>query len=413
MQRFNVLVCHRRMGKTVLGVNKVSLGALQLELERPRFAYIAPLLKQAKAVAWDYLKHYNSVIPGVKFNESELRVDMPNGGRVTVLGADNPDSLRGIYLDGVVMDEVAQMDPTVWEEVVRPTLSDRKGWVLFIGTPKGRNMFYDLYNYALEDPTWYAGMFRASETGLIDEQELEEARKTMSESKYMQEYECSFNFSGEDLLVPLEWILAATRREVPGESSGRRIAGLDVARFGQDKTALVIRTGDVINFAQQWQGRDTMQTTGKVKRMYDRGAFDHIYIDVIGIGSGVVDRLGELGVPSTGINVSEASSLSPNTFKLRDDLWWRVRNWFESQKAVIPESLALKEQIVNEISGVWYKEMSTGRIKVASKEEMRRREDLPSPNLGDAVCLTMADVTAGGGVGGGFSPKRSGSKWWR
>lgn len=155
-QRFSVIVCHRRFGKSLCSINELLIGAMKNPLQRPRYAYIAPQYKQAKQIIWDYAKFYSSVVPGVKWNESELRVDLPNGGRVMLLGAENPDSIRGIYLDGVVMDEVAQMNPDVWYEVVRPALSDRQGWAMFAGTPRGRNLFYDMYQYALSDPTWFA-----------------------------------------------------------------------------------------------------------------------------------------------------------------------------------------------------------------------------------------------------------------
>lgn len=193
LRRFSVLVCHRRFGKTVLAVNLLIDGAIRCQLERPRLAYIAPLYKQAKTVAWDYLKSYAGGIPGVRFSESELRCDLPGGGRINLYGADNPDSLRGIYLDGVVFDEVAQMPERVWGEIIRPTLSDRKGWALFIGTPHGKNALYELWERAQSNPEWFAAMYRASETGLLDRDELMAAEREMDPDRYEQEFECSFS----------------------------------------------------------------------------------------------------------------------------------------------------------------------------------------------------------------------------
>lgn len=192
VRRWNVLVCHRRFGKTVLAINHLIRAALQNELERPRYAYLAPLLKQAKSIAWDYIRHYTREIPGVDFNESELRCDLPNGARIQLLGADNPDAIRGIYLDGVVMDEYAQMSPRVLPEIIRPTLSDRQGWAIFMGTPFGKNHFFDLWHRNQHDPEWYCAMFKASSTGIVPLPELADARKMMSEDEYDQEYECSF-----------------------------------------------------------------------------------------------------------------------------------------------------------------------------------------------------------------------------
>src|SRR6476646_9928678 len=126
--RFAAVVCHRRFGKTVLAVNHLQKAALLCEKPRPRFGYLAPTYRQGKAIAWDYMKHYASPIPGHQVNESELRVDYPNGGQVRIYGADNPDSLRGLYLDGVIPDEYGLQPPNIFTEVLRPALSDRGGW---------------------------------------------------------------------------------------------------------------------------------------------------------------------------------------------------------------------------------------------------------------------------------------------
>jgi phage terminase large subunit len=162
--------------------------------EKPRFAYVAPLYKQAKAVAWDYLTKYGLEIPGATVHESELRLDLPNGGRVRLFGGDNPDSLRGMYLDGVIMDEAADMSPRVFTEILRPALSDRKGWCTWIGTPKGQNDFYDLWLQAKAEPDrYFTLLLKASETGIIDAVELDDAKRQMTADAYAQEYEASFS----------------------------------------------------------------------------------------------------------------------------------------------------------------------------------------------------------------------------
>lgn len=168
-------------------------GALTCKRERPRFAYIAPYLKQAKAVTWDYLLHYSSSIPGIKPNHSELRVDYPNGGQVRLYGADNAESMRGLYFDGVVLDEPADFNPRIWPEIIRPALTDRLGSATFIGTPKGHNGFYDVREIARTNPDWFYAELKASQTGLIAPEELEAARQLMTEDQYAQEFECSFD----------------------------------------------------------------------------------------------------------------------------------------------------------------------------------------------------------------------------
>lgn len=191
-QRRAVLVVHRRAGKTVANLADLIDAALRCPLERPRYAYLAPLYKQAKAVAWDYLKAMTAPIPGRVAHEAELRVDLPNGGRIQLYGADNPDALRGIYLDGAVLDEYAQMLPKTWTEVIGPALADRQGFATFIGTPKGRNAFCELYERAQGDPNWYTALHRASETGLLAPEVLDQARAEMAPEEYDQEFECSF-----------------------------------------------------------------------------------------------------------------------------------------------------------------------------------------------------------------------------
>ena len=191
-QRFNVWVCHRRFGKSVLCLYTLLDAALLNPLLRPRYAYIAPIYKQAKTVVWDYLKSLAGQVPGFVPNEAELRLDLPGGGRIQLFGADNPDALRGIYLDGVVFDEYAHMRPRAWSEVVRPTLADRQGWAIFIGTPNGHNHFYDLYQQAQQEDDWHTACYRASETGVIEAAELDSSRRMMAPEQYAQEYECSF-----------------------------------------------------------------------------------------------------------------------------------------------------------------------------------------------------------------------------
>lgn len=185
-------MAHRRAGKTVACVNELIRAALICDKPEPRAAYVAPLFKQSKDVAWSYLKEFTRDIPGRQVNETELRVDLPNGGRVRLYGADNPDALRGLYLDAVVLDEFADMRPRFLPEVIRPALSDRKGTLTLIGTPKGHNEFYDRWIGAQSDPEWFRMMLKASETHIVDPEELASAAKMMSEAQYAQEYECSF-----------------------------------------------------------------------------------------------------------------------------------------------------------------------------------------------------------------------------
>lgn len=194
--RFTVVVAHRRMGKTVSAINQLIRSALLCEKPKPRLAYIAPTYSQCKRIAWDYLLQYTRPL-GAVANIAELRVDFM-GRRISLYGADSPDSLRGIYLDGVVIDEIGDINPTIFSEVVRPALADRLGWAMFIGTPKGNNHFKDLRDRADKgDAQWSLLEFKASETNLLDATELASAKVEMGDDKYQQEFECSFNAAVE------------------------------------------------------------------------------------------------------------------------------------------------------------------------------------------------------------------------
>jgi hypothetical protein len=189
--RFATLVCHRRAGKTVAVINDLIIGALECKLPNPQLAYIAPNYQQAKRIAWEYLKQFAA--PLIKqTHESELRVTLKNEAKIYLLGAEKADSLRGMYLDGAALDEYAQIRPTAVSQVILPCLSDRGGWAVFMGTPMGKNHFYDAWKRAQGDPAWFSMMLKASDSGLLRQEELDLIRAQMDESDYMQEFECSF-----------------------------------------------------------------------------------------------------------------------------------------------------------------------------------------------------------------------------
>ncbi len=230
--RWSVLVCHRRFGKTVCMINHLIKSALMCKHKNPRFAYIAPTFKQAKSIAWDYMKQFTAKIPATRFNETELRVDLPNGARITLLGAENSDGLRGIYLDGCVIDEYANIEGKLFAEIIRPALSDRKGYCVFIGTPAGmNNNFYDLYQHANGADDWFNYKAKASDTKIVDPEELEKAREVMGEKKYLQEFEC-------------DWIA-----NIEGAIYGDEIAKIDdkkqLARVPYDPTLPVSTSWDL------------------------------------------------------------------------------------------------------------------------------------------------------------------------
>jgi hypothetical protein len=199
------MVCHRRAGKTVASINELIARAIYSKKKRPRYGYIGPQLKQAKKIAWEYLKEYTQGLCD-KVSESELYVRLKhNGAEICVYGADNPDSFRGQYFDGIVLDEYGDMSPSVWGKVLLPTLADRKGWAVFIGTFKGKNHFYKVHRRAegkdllpTEDAeyfrkNWYSFLLKASQSGILSDEELQLQKMEQDDEEYQQEFECNPN----------------------------------------------------------------------------------------------------------------------------------------------------------------------------------------------------------------------------
>ena len=386
--RWSVVVAHRRFGKTVCLLNHMLKDALISRKQRPFYAYLAPFYSQAKTIAWAYLKHYTSVVPGVKVNESELWVEFPhNGSRVRLFGADNPDALRGLYFDGVVLDEFGDMRPECYDAVIRPALSDRRGWAVFCGTPKGHNRFHELYLQALSETDWFAAMYRADETGVIDADELASAKKQMSENLFRQEYLCDFDASSDDVLIPLSLITESFDRPI-SYLGLPTIMGVDVGMsLSGDPSAIVCRQGGVITYMDEFRLDDTLQIAGKIRDVANATGAVSIYVDGIGWGAGVAHTLAGWGLPSISVNVGEGASTGEQFNRLRDELWWRCREFFNERKCSVLES-PLRNKLAAELSAPTYGYTPSGKTKVESKDEMKKRGVL-SPNIADALCLTM------------------------
>ena len=216
-KRFTVAVNHRRFGKTVMAIADAIQTGMWCPRHRPQVAYIAPTYAQAKRASWEYAKEMCAGFGGARFHESELRIDIPrvlsDGSkdfvRIMLLGSDSVDSLRGIYVDHCILDEFADINPRLYPEVIRPALSDRKGSAVWIGTPRGQNQFYDKFEEAKVDvlagsPDWHWCLHKASDTGILDDEELSSAAKQMSRQQYAQEFECSFDAGLENAYYSLQ-----------------------------------------------------------------------------------------------------------------------------------------------------------------------------------------------------------------
>jgi phage terminase large subunit len=197
-KRWAVVIAHRRAGKTVAMCADLIIGALENPLDKPQFAYLAPFRDQAKKVAWTYLKDLSKPLWAKPPNESELKLVLKNGhgkeSTIYLAGADNPDALRGMYFDGVVLDEVGQIRPSAWYSVLRPSLSDRRGWAIFAGTPAGKNFFWQMREEGRLNPDTHLLLeLPASKTGILHPDELRDAKAQMTAESYATEYEISFD----------------------------------------------------------------------------------------------------------------------------------------------------------------------------------------------------------------------------
>lgn len=399
--RFGVAVCHRRMGKTVMAVVSLIFAALSEQRNDGRYAYVAPFFRQAKNVTWDIFKKYLEGFP-VKFNEAELRIDFGNGSRISLYGGDNPDSLRGLYFDGVVMDEVADMRPAVWEEVVRPALSDRLGWALFIGTPKGVDMFYDIYCEAMENPEWFAVTYPASATNLIPEGELQSAKNAMSESSYAREFECDFAAGRDDIMIPAQIAIDSanktlTDREVAG---GVKVLGVDIARYGDDSTVIFPVQGLKAYEPIKLRKMDNVAVANAVERHIRSFQPDYVRIDG-GRGEGVIDILRSRGHRVTEVNFG-GRPVSGYYANAKAEMWHGMKAWLERGGAIPNNS-----KLITELSTPTYSMNKSNKMQVESKESLRAR-GVSSPDMADALALAVGVPLKKLGENGGLNVKVKG-----
>jgi hypothetical protein len=385
-KRFSVIVWHRRAGKTIFAVLELLLAAAEAKRKDSRFAYIAPYYGQAKSVCWDILKGYASQIPGVEIKEGELRVILPNGSTIRLFGADNPNTLRGLYFDGVVLDEVSDMRPEIWGTVIRPLLTDRQGWALFIGTPNGINLFSEVYYSALKDPEWYADLKRYDQTNAVPLDEIERARKEMAPPIFSQEFECDFHAASANAFIPLNILLEAQRRLLNPHSydHAAMVLGCDIARFGSDRSIIFPRQGLQAFIPHVFRQLDTMQMAAQISNKIEDHKSDMAFIDEIGVGGGVLDRLRQTATPGVMGVISGSAAINPKFKNLRAEMISKVKDWIIAG-GCIPEV----DGLANDFCAPTYWYDSADRLQIESKEQMKAR-GLPSCDFLDSFALTFA-----------------------
>lgn len=388
--RFVVLVWHRRAGKTVWSIERLVTEALRCTRPLGRFGYIAPFRKQAKDIAWGYLKAFTRDIPGRRENVEDLSIALPNGARIQLYGADNPDSIRGAYFDGVVLDELADMRAETWGEIVRPMLADREGWAIFIGTPKGINLFSELYFSALEGREgWACDLRRADETGMISPEELASLRRDMAPHEQAQELDCDFQAAQADILISLSQVLEAQQRAIPERqyAFAPKVLGIDVAREGDDRSVLFPRQGLVAFRPQILRTDDLMHVADQAAALCERWQPDAVFVDY-GMGVGVSDRLNQMGHRAIPVQFG-SSALEPRFANRRSEMWWKMAEWVKAGGS-LPDMPELRVELA---APTYRYADDRGRLQLEKKADTKKRIRV-SPDVADALALTFAAPVA-------------------
>lgn len=393
LRRFSVLALHRRAGKTVLSVAELvdeALAAPKRPQAPPRYAYIAPYLKQAKNIAWSKLKLRVAPLIArglVKIDNSDLSVTFThNDARIMLFGADNADAIRGDYFDGVVLDEVAQMDPGVWHDIVRPMLADYKGWALFIGTPNGVNLFSEMYDKGKTGgPDWFSRSYTVYETDALDPAEVEDMRQSMAPQSFERELLCSFDVPGVNQLISTFDVVEAQRRHLQPEDyrHAPKIIGVDPARFGDDRSVIIGRQGLKAEPPIILQGFDNAALVDRIIDYKNRWGADAIFCDA-GQGAGIIDFLRRLGHDCVEVWFN-GKPLDPQYYDKRTEIWCEMAETLPMM-ALPPDP---KGEMKRDLTAPTYSFVRDSKKRLESKEDIKKRI-LVSPDIGDALAVTWA-----------------------
>ena len=314
--------------------------------------------------------------------------------------AETPEALAGVHSDNVmlVVDEASGVPEAVFEAAAGSMSGHNAATIMLSNPTRSSGTFFESQTRLAG--TWWTRRWSCVDSPLVSDEFVDEMRLRYGEDSNAFRIRVlgEFPLADDDTIIPFHLVESAMHRDIDTDEGAAMVWGLDVARFGSDKTALARRQGSVITDISSWQGLDLMQTVGRVKAEYDGLSPSQrpreILVDVIGMGGGVVDRLRELGLPVRGVNVGEAPSMGDTYSNLRAELWFKMRGWLEQRTSRLPKN----EQLVAELTSIRYSFLSSGKMKAESKDDMRKR-GLASPDLADAVCLTLAAdaVTALGG----------------
>ena len=399
-------VWHRRAGKDSMGLN---LTAREMFKRVGTYWHLFPEQAQARKAIWNGVdgkgrRILDQVFPGFRksmqtrkpsgivqrVSGQEMLIELVNGSIWQMAGSDNYDSLVGSNPVGVVFSEYSIANPLAWD-YIRPILLENGGWGLFIYTPRGRTHGYKLFQMALKNDAWIAERLAYRDTGVLSEADIQSERDAgMSENKIAQEYGCDFEAENDDQLITSKSVTNGQNIKAVSHMSDPMILGVDVARFGDDKSVIYPRRGrDAQSMPiEVYSKLDTMQFAARVAEAIKKYRPDGVFIDLGGIGAGVVDRLIQLNHDVIGVNFGgTADRWSPGmslTANKRSEMWTMLRDALKSGLA-IPDDQRLEFELL----APNYTYDQNNAILLEKKKDMKLR-GLQSPDIADALALTYA-----------------------
>lgn len=386
-----VSVWHRRAGKDSCALNYTAKAAHE---RVGSYWHVFPEQKQARKAIWNGIDRQGRRIIDQAFPkelrkrtlEQEMTIEFKNGSFWQLIGSNNYDSLVGSNPVGVIMSEYAISDPESWE-YIRPILNENEGWAWFITTPRGKNHLWKMYEMALRNEKWHCEKLSVESTGMVTPEQLQDERDSgMTESKIRQEYYCSFEEGASKQLITQDAIDAAVARTSRGR--GPKILGVDPARFGDDHTVVVLRNGDKLEWIMRWDNRDTMFTVGQIANYINTYKPDATFIDIVGLGAGVLDRLLQLGYPVIGASAGNRAGKDHLYVNKRNEMWGLMHEWLK-RAGNIPNN----DILISDLSMVEFDYDARNRQVMESKKKLKER-GLPSPDVADALAMTFYQPVA-------------------
>ncbi len=390
-----VAIWHRRAGKDKTLINIMVKEAFK---RVGSYFYFLPTYKQGRMIIWNgmdkdgfpFLGHVPEEIRR-STNGQEMKIELINGSIIQVVGTDQIDRVVGTNPIGAVFSEYSLQKKEAWE-FIRPILAENGGWAIFNYTPRGLNHGYDLYKTGLKSKDWFCEVLGANQTKNPDKSPVitpeliqKERDEGMSEAMIQQEFYCDFTASSDDVLIPLELIQKSAGKVIPIVQyyKAPKIIGVDVARFGDDRSVIIFRQGLAVYGLRVYQGLDNMQIADILASLINEKEPDAVFIDG-GRGEGVIDRLKQLNYDVTEVQFGGNATEPSRYINKRAEMWCKCRDWLKSGGA-IPDDLDLR----TDLSIPTYSFDARDRIKLLAKDKMKAEFGF-SPDLADALVLTFA-----------------------